>query len=240
MKVVYEDNHIIIVAKESGEIVQGDKTGDKPLSETVKEYIKEKYQKPGEVFLGVVHRLDRPVAGLVVFARTSKALARLNRMFAEGEVHKTYWAIVSPLQPPPLGEAFGAATPLSTGDEWRELTHWLVRNEKQNKSYAYDTEKPNAKKAVLKYKVISQGERYSLLEVQLLTGRHHQIRCQLAKVGMPIRGDLKYGAPRSNPDGSISLLSRRVEFIHPVSKLPIIAEAPVPADNLWQALAHLI
>ena len=222
MKVIYEDNHIIIVAKQSGEIVQGDKTGDKPLSETVKEYIKEKYQKPGEVFLGVVHRLDRPVSGLVVFARTSKALTRLNKMFGQGEVHKTYWAIVE-------------------SDKCKvksdELTHWLVRNEKQNKSYAYDAEKPNSKKALLKYREISRGDRYSLLEVQLLTGRHHQIRCQLAKAGMPIKGDLKYGAPRSNPDGSISLLSRRVEFIHPVSKLPIVVEAPVPADNLWQALA---
>lgn len=229
MKVIYEDNHIIIVSKESGEIVQGDKTGDKPLSETVKEYIKEKYQKPGEVFLGVVHRLDRPVAGLVVFARTSKALARLNRMFAEGEVHKTYWAIV---------QTHPQSLPVEGGEKEGLLTHWLVRNEKQNKSYAYDHEVPHSKKAVLKYRVIGQGERYTLLEVELLTGRHHQIRCQLAKVGMTIKGDLKYGAPRSNPDGSISLLSRRVEFIHPVSKLPIVAEAPVPADNLWQALVR--
>ena len=222
MKTVYEDNHIIIVAKESGEIVQGDKTGDTPLSDVVKAYLKEKYQKPGEVFLGVVHRLDRPVSGLVVFARTSKALSRLNRMFAEGEVHKTYWAIVN--------------RQAAESDAYHTLTHWLVRNEKQNKSYAYDTEKPNSKKAVLKYRVIGHSDRYSLLEVQLLTGRHHQIRCQLAKVGMTIKGDLKYGAPRSNPDGSISLLSRRMEFIHPVSKTPIIVEAEVPADNLWQAL----
>ena len=225
MKVVYEDNHVIIVAKESGEIVQGDKTGDKPLSEIVKEYIKEKYQKPGEVFLGVVHRLDRPVSGLVVFARTSKALARLNKMFAEGEVHKTYWAIVG------RGER---------REERGELTHWLVRNEKQNKSYAYDREVPHSKKAQLRYRVISQGDRYQLLEVELLTGRHHQIRCQLSKVGMPIRGDLKYGAARSNPDGSISLHARRVEFIHPVSKQQIVAEAPVPADNLWQALVSKV
>ena len=222
MKVVYEDNHIIIVAKESGEIVQGDKTGDTPLSDLVKQYIKEKYEKPGEVFLGVCHRLDRPVAGLVVFARTSKALARLNKMFAEGEVHKTYWAIVQ------------ARDVVEEG----LLTHWLVRNEKQNKSYAYDREVPHSKKAQLRYRVIGQGDRYMLLEVELLTGRHHQIRCQLAKVGMPIKGDLKYGAPRSNPDGSISLLSRRVEFIHPVSKQQIAVTAPVPADNLWQALAN--
>ncbi len=220
MKVIYEDNHIIIVAKTSGEIVQGDKTGDTPLSELVKQYIKEKYQKPGEVFLGVVHRLDRPVSGLVVFARTSKALARLNRMFAEGEVHKTYWAIVKNRPEQPEGT----------------LTHWLVRNEKQNKSYAYDTEKPNSKKAILKYRMIGSSDYYTLLEIQLLTGRHHQIRCQLAKMGCPIKGDLKYGAPRSNPDGSISLLSRRVEFIHPVSKEQIVVEAPLPDDNLWKAL----
>ena len=233
MKVIYEDNHIIVVAKQSGEIVQGDKTGDKPLSETVKEYIKEKYQKPGEVFLGVCHRLDRPVSGLVVFARTSKALARLNKMFAEGEVHKTYWAISPSPSPSPVGR--GATAPSES-----LLTHWLVRNEKQNKSYAYDREVPHSKKAQLRYRVISQGDRYQLLEVELLTGRHHQIRCQLAKVGMTIRGDLKYGAPRSNPDGSISLHARRVEFIHPVSKLPIVVEAPVPADNLWQALASKV
>ncbi|MBR6867380.1 MAG: RNA pseudouridine synthase [Prevotella sp.] len=220
MQVVYEDNHVIIVAKQSGEIVQGDKTGDTPLSDIVKQYIKEKYQKPGEVFLGVVHRLDRPVGGLVVFARTSKALSRLNRMFAEGEVHKTYWAIVKNTPHEPEGT----------------LIHWLVRNEQQNKSYAYDHEVPRSKRAVLKYRVIGHSDNYSLLEVNLMTGRHHQIRCQLAKMGCPIRGDLKYGAPRSNPDGSISLLSRRVEFIHPVSKLPIVVEAPIPADNLWQAL----
>ena len=220
MQVVYEDNHVIIVAKQSGEIVQGDKTGDTPLSDIVKQYIKEKYQKPGEVFLGVVHRLDRPVGGLVVFARTSKALSRLNRMFAEGEVHKTYWAIVKNTPHEPEGT----------------LIHWLVRNEQQNKSYAYDHEVPRSKRAVLKYRVIGHSDNYSLLEVNLMTGRHHQIRCQLAKMGCPIRGDLKYGAQRSNPDGSISLLSRRVEFIHPVSKLPIVVEAPIPADNLWQAL----
>ena len=228
MQVVYEDNHIIIVAKESGEIVQGDKTGDTPLSDLVKQYIKEKYQKPGEVFLGVCHRLDRPVSGLVVFARTSKALARLNKMFAEGEVHKTYWAII----PFPSLNREGSGEGL--------LTHWLVRNEKQNKSYAYDREVPHSKKAQLRYRVISQGDRYQLLEVELLTGRHHQIRCQLAKAGMTIRGDLKYGAPRSNPDGSISLHARRVEFIHPVSKQPIVVEAPVPADNLWQALVSKV
>ena len=221
MNVVYEDNHIIIVNKQSGEIVQGDKTGDRPLSDIVKDYIKEKYQKPGAVFLGVVHRLDRPVSGLVVFARTSKALTRLNKMFAEGEVHKTYWALVK-------------NAPQKTEDT---LTHWLVRNEKQNKSYAYATEKPNAKKAILKYRLIGKSDNYSLLEVQLMTGRHHQIRCQLAAMGCPIKGDLKYGAPRSNPDGSISLQSHRVEFIHPVSKERITVEAPLPDDPLWQAFA---
>jgi len=227
MEVVYEDNHIIIVNKQSGEIVQGDKTGDRPLSDIVKDYIKEKYQKPGAVFLGVVHRLDRPVSGLVVFARTSKALTRLNKMFAEGEVHKTYWALVKRAVGEPV-EPQGTAG-------WQTLEHWLVRNEKQNKSYAYDQERSNAKKAILKYRVIGHSDNYSLLEVQLMTGRHHQIRCQLAAIGCPIKGDLKYGAPRSNPDGSISLLSRRVEFIHPVSKEQIIAEAPLPDDPLWQA-----
>ena len=243
MRVVYEDNHIIIVYKESGEIVQGDKTGDTPLSETVKEYIKEKYQKPGAVFLGVVHRLDRPVSGLVVFARTSKALTRLNKMFAEGEVHKTYWAIV--LKSPKLGDDRGLneeRTDASSDPQppnlggFRTLEHWLTRNEKQNKSYAYDHEVPRSKKAVLRYRTIGHSDRYSLVEVQLLTGRHHQIRCQLAAIGCPIKGDLKYGAPRSNPDGSISLLSHRVEFVHPVSKEPIVVESPLPADPLWSAM----
>lgn len=224
MQVIYEDNHLIIVSKRSGEIVQGDKTGDEPLSETVKQYIKEKYHKPGNVFLGVVHRLDRPVSGLVVFAKTSKALSRLNNMFREGEVHKTYWAITK--NTPQVAEA--------------TLTHWIVRNEKQNKSYAYDHEVKDSKKAILHYKLIAQTDNYSLLEIQLMTGRHHQIRCQLAKMGCPIRGDLKYGAPRSNPDGSISLLSRKAEFIHPVSKEHISVEAPLPEDNLWQALGETV
>ena len=202
MIVRYEDNHIIIVDKDSSEIVQGDKTGDRPLSETVKQYIKEAYAKPGEVFLGVVHRLDRPVSGLVVFARTSKALSRLNKMFQEGQVHKTYRAMVK--EQPPKDED--------------ELTHWLVRNEKQNKSYAYDHEVPNSKKAILHYRVIEKLDNYYLLEIDLKTGRHHQIRCQLAKIGCPIKGDLKYGAKRSNPDGSISLQSYSINFIHPVSK----------------------
>ena len=231
MEVVYEDNHIIIVYKESGEIVQGDKTGDRPLSDIVKDYIKEKYQKPGAVFLGVVHRLDRPVSGLVVFARTSKALTRLNNMFRDGEVHKTYWAIVSKT------EENRKKTEEERGemdDSSHTLEHWLVRNEKQNKSYAYDHEVPNSKKAILKYRIIGHSDRYTLLEVSLLTGRHHQIRCQLAAMGCPIKGDLKYGAKRSNPDGSISLLSHRVEFIHPVSKERIVVESPLPNDPLWQ------
>ena len=227
MEVVYEDNHIIIVSKRSGEIVQGDKTGDTPLSETVKEYIKTKYHKPGNVFLGVVHRLDRPVWGLVVFARTSKALTRLNKMFAEGEVHKTYWAVTGKPTPGPSQK----------GGENRELAHWLVRNEKQNKSYAYDHEVPNSKHALLRYRVLAEGENYDLVEVQLMTGRHHQIRCQLATIGRTIKGDLKYGARRSNPDGSISLLARSIEFVHPVTKEVIRAEAALP-DELFKKLAE--
>ena len=217
MTVVYEDNHIIVVNKTSSEIVQGDKTGDTPLSETVKEYIKEKYAKPGNVFLGVTHRLDRPVSGLVVFAKTSKALSRLNDMFRLGEVKKTYWAIVKERPKELEGE----------------LAHWLVRNEKQNKSYAYDKERPNSKKAILRYKLIGHSQNYHLLEVDLQTGRHHQIRCQLAKMGCPIKGDLKYGSPRSNPDGSICLHARRVTFVHPVSKELIDLVAPLPSGNLW-------
>ncbi len=224
MKVVYEDNHLIIVHKNSGEIVQGDKTGDTPLSDMVKDYIKEKYDKPGNVFIGVVHRLDRPVAGVVVFAKTSKALSRLNRMFAEGQVHKTYWAIV---QGKPVHDK-------------ALLSGWIVRNEKQNKSYLYDHEVPNSKKAVLDYVVLSASPRYSLLEVRLHTGRHHQIRCQLAAMGNPIRGDLKYGARRSNPDGSISLLARYVEFEHPVSHVSIHAEGLLPDENIWRELAAQI
>ena len=232
MEVVYEDNHIIIVNKQSGEIVQGDKTGDRPLSDIVKDYIKEKYQKPGAVFLGVVHRLDRPVSGLVVFARTSKALPRLNKMFAEGEVHKTYWAIVECGR---LKEESGRRKEdrlkvKEESGEWQMLENWLTRNEQQNKSYAYDHEVPHSKKAQLRYRVLAIGERYALLEVQLMTGRHHQIRCQLAAMGCPIKGDLKYGAKRSNPDGSISLQSHRISFIHPVSKAPIDIEAPLSPD----------
>ena len=217
MIVVYEDNHIIVVNKTSSEIVQGDKTGDTPLSEMVKQYLKEKYNKPGNVFIGVTHRLDRPVSGLVVFAKTSKALPRLNEMFRNGEVKKTYWAIVKECPKETEGE----------------LVHYLVRNEKQNKSYAYDKEVKNSKKAVLHYKLIGHSQNYYLLEVDLKTGRHHQIRCQLAKMGCPIKGDLKYGSPRSNPDGSICLHARTVQFVHPVSKEMIRLTAPVPEGNLW-------
>ena len=237
MEVVYEDNHIIIVNKQSGEIVQGDKTGDRPLSDIVKDYIKEKYQKPGAVFLGVVHRLDRPVSGLVVFARTSKALTRLNDMFRNGEVHKTYWAIVersNEQQRTVYGEKLKGE--MRTSSSFTEISHWLTRNEQQNKSYAFDREKPNAKKAVLRYRILARLDHYDVLEVQLMTGRHHQIRCQLAAIGHPIKGDLKYGARRSNPDGSISLLARRIEFVHPVSKQNIVIEAPFPDDNLWQSV----
>ena len=223
MQVLYEDNHIIIVYKEAGEIVQGDKSGDEPLSETVRRWIKEKYQKPGNVFLGIVHRLDRPVSGLVIFAKTSKALARLNNMFRNGEVHKTYWAIV--MRPPFEPEA--------------TLTDWLVRNERQNKSYAYNHQVPTSKKYILHYKLINRSDRYTLLEINLMTGRHHQIRCQLSNMDCPIKGDLKYGAPRSNPDGSISLLSHRVEFVHPVSKENICIESPLPDDTLWHAIGNV-
>ena len=222
MTVLYEDNHIIAVNKTNSEIVQGDKTGDEPLSETLKKYLKEKYNKPGEVFLGVTHRLDRPVSGVAIFAKTSKALTRLNEMFRNQEVKKTYWAIVKD-------------RPAET--EGR-LEHYLVRNEKQNKSVAHTKMVPNAKKASLSYKLISHSDNYFLLEVQLETGRHHQIRCQLAKMGCPIKGDLKYGFPRSNPNGGISLHARYVEFVHPVSKQLIQITAPCPADDkLWEAVA---
>lgn len=221
MQIVYEDNHILIVNKDVGEIVQGDKTGDTPLSEKVKQWIKEKYHKPGNVFLGVTHRLDRPVAGLVIFARTSKALSRLNAMFSKGEIHKTYWAIVQ--KAPAKEEGI--------------IESWLTRNERQNKSYSHNQEVAGSKKAILSYRIIGHTDHYTLLEVHLLTGRHHQIRCQLASIGCPIKGDLKYGARRSNPDGGISLLSRKVEFIHPVSGKEIIVTASLPNDNLWKAIA---
>ena len=225
MQILYEDNHIIAVTKTCHEIVQGDKTGDTPLSEIVKAYIKEKYQKTGEVFLGVTHRLDRPTTGVVLFARTSKALSRLNEMFKSHEkIKKTYWAIVQ--SPPPTSQG--------------RLENYLWRNEKQNKSFVVKPGTKDAKHAVLSYKVIAQSDRYTLLEINLETGRHHQIRCQLAALGCPIKGDLKYGAKRSNPDGGISLHARKIEFIHPVSKLPIVITAPIPEDTLWRTLENNI
>ena len=231
MVVLYEDNHIIAVSKTCHEIVQGDKTGDTPLSEMVKAYIKEKYQKPGDVFLGVTHRLDRPTTGVVLFARTSKALTRLNAMFQSHEqIRKTYWAIV---------QTDNGCQVANNGQGIR-LENYLWRNEKQNKSIVVKPGTKDAKRAILSYKVIAQSERYSLLEVDLETGRHHQIRCQLAAIGCPIKGDLKYGAKLSNPDGGISLHARKIEFVHPVSKQLISITAPVPEDTLWQALEENI
>lgn len=224
-KILYEDNHIIAINKTTSEIVQGDKTGDKPLSEIIKQFLKVKYNKPGEVFLGVTHRIDRPVSGVVLFAKTGKALSRLNDMFKNKELEKTYWAIVANKPKEIEGK----------------LEHFLIRNEKQNKSYAYPTEKPNSKKAILTYKLILSSDRYCLLEINLETGRHHQIRCQLASIGSPIKGDLKYGAPRSNPNGGISLHARRIKFIHPVSKEIIEIIAPTPTDEkLWQILQNQV
>lgn len=234
MEILYEDNHIIAVNKAPGEIVQGDKTGDKPLSDMLKEYIKVKYNKPGEVFLGVPHRLDRPTSGVVLFARTSKALTRLSEMFKEKSltpnpsihqsinpsINKIYWAIVQGA--PKLPEA--------------RLENYLVRNEAQNKSYIAKPGAKDAKQAILTYRTLAKGDRYTLLEVELLTGRHHQIRCQLAAIGCPIKGDLKYGAKRSNSDGSISLHAREITFVHPVRKEPITITAPVPDDSLFAKL----
>lgn len=218
MNVLYEDNHIIAVNKGCSEIVQGDKTGDTPLSETVKTYIKEKYNKPGNVFLGVTHRLDRPVSGVVIFARTSKALSRLNDMFRNRKIEKKYWAIVENAPTEPIGR----------------LEHYLVRNERQNKSYVYEKERPNSKKAMLSYELIGKSDRYYLLEVELETGRHHQIRTQLAHIGCPIKGDLKYGATRSNKGGGISLHALSAKFVHPVSKEEVKIIAPTPiTDNIW-------
>lgn len=219
MQVIYEDNHLIIVNKSSSEIVQGDKTGDTPLADIVKSYIKEKYHKPGNVFLGVVHRLDRPVSGLVVFARTGKALARMNTLFRTKQVSKTYLAVTT--QSPPHNHD--------------ELINWLVRNERQNKTYICPPTQPGARQAILTYTLLAHSEHYHLLAVNLQTGRHHQIRCQLAAIGCPIKGDLKYGAPRSNPDGGISLHAWRIAFTHPVTQQPLHAQAPLPNDTLWQA-----
>ena len=223
MQIVYEDNHIIIVNKSPGEIVQGDKTGDEPLVETLKRWIKEKYAKPGNVFCGVVHRLDRPVGGLVVFAKTSKALTRLTVMFRKGEVDKTYWAL-SRNRPE---EAEG------------RLVHYITTTERNNKSYASVTEKKGSKKAVLSYKLLGASDRYNLIEVKLETGRKHQIRVQLSAIGCPIKGDLKYGDKRRNPDGSISLMAKRIKFVHPVSGKMIDVTAPLPDEPLWQAFKDI-
>ena len=219
LDVLFEDNHLIAVNKRAGDIVQGDKTGDDPLSAIVKQYIKERYGKPGEVFLGVVHRLDRPTTGIVIFARTSKALERMNALFAKGETRKTYWAVVD--QPPP--EAAG------------RLVHFMQRNTKQNKSYALPSDAPGRKQAALRYRLMKKLDRYYLLEIDLETGRHHQIRAQLAAIGCTIKGDLKYGAPRSNPGGGIYLHSRSLEFMHPVRKEPVRIVADPPDDPLWEA-----
>ena len=218
MKILYEDNQIIVVNKAAGEIVQGDKTGDESLCESLKKFLKEKYNKPGNVFVGLPHRLDRPVSGVVVFAKTSKALERLNEMFRNGNVKKIYWAITK--EAPQEHEA--------------ELSHWILRNEKKNKSFAYNKEVKGSKHALLHYRHIAASQNYNLIEVELKTGRHHQIRCQLSAIGCPIKGELKYGAARSNVDGSISLHARHVEFIHPVSKTPISITAPTPQDNIWR------
>ncbi|HLP64642.1 RNA pseudouridine synthase [Flavobacterium sp.] len=220
LQILHEDNHIIVINKRVGDIVQGDKTGDKPLSEVVKEYIKEKYNKPGDVFLGVVHRLDRPTTGIVVFARTSKALERLNKMFSERETQKTYWAVVK-------------NRPAKDEDN---LVHFLVRNEKNNTSKAHSKEVPNSKKASLDYKIIKELNNYFALEINLHTGRHHQIRAQLSAIGCPIKGDLKYGFDRSNPDGGIHLHARKLVFIHPVSKEELTLVAPTPSDAIWNSL----
>ncbi len=217
---MHEDNHIIVVNKRVGDIVQGDKTGDKPLSDVVKEYIKDKYNKPGEVFLGVVHRLDRPTTGIVVFARTSKALTRMNELFSNRETQKTYWAIVK-------------NRPLK--DE-NNLIHYIHRNEKNNTSKAYIKEVPESKLASLSYKIIATLNNYFALEINLHTGRHHQIRAQLSAIGSPIKGDLKYGFDRSNPDGGIHLHARKLVFIHPVSKENLTLVAPVPNDVIWLAV----
>ncbi|MCK9414103.1 MAG: RNA pseudouridine synthase [Prolixibacteraceae bacterium] len=217
--ILFEDNHLIAINKRCGDIVQGDKTGNSPISEEVKTYLKEKYHKPGNVFLGVTHRLDRPTSGVLLFARTSKSLSRMNELFKnEGEIRKTYWAVVD-VKPDPV-----EAT----------LEHWLVRNEKQNKSFAYRQEQKESKKASLTYRYIASSDRFHLLEIELHTGRHHQIRAQLATIGIHIKGDLKYGFPRSNKDGGIHLHARTIRFVHPVTLEQVIITAPVPNDPVWQ------
>ena len=225
MEILYEDNHIIAVNKSNAEIVQGDKTGDEALCDKVKAYVKEKYNKPGDVYLGVVHRIDRPVSGVVLFARTSKAATRLSKMFLDKEIKKTYWAVVKNLPEHDSGR----------------LVHYMIKNQEKNRSSAYDTPRKNSKEAILNYQLVSSSANYHLLQIDLETGRHHQIRCQLAKIGCPIKGDLKYGAQRSNKGGGINLHARKVEFIHPVKKEPIVVEAPVPkGDNLWLEFENIV
>jgi len=220
LQILYEDNHLIVVNKRVGDIVQGDKTGDVPLSEIVKEYIKEKYNKPGAVFLGVVHRLDRPTSGIVLFAKTSKALERLNKMFSERETQKTYWTVVKNCPP----------------NEQDTLVHYISRNPKNNTSKAHTKEVPNSKKASLEYKIFAKLDNYFALEIALHTGRHHQIRAQLAAIGCPIKGDLKYGFDRSNPDGGIHLHAQKLMFEHPISKELISIVAPTPQDRIWSSI----
>lgn len=220
LQVLHEDNHLIVINKRVGDIVQGDKTGDKPLSDVVKEYLKHKYNKPGEVFLGVVHRLDRPTSGIVVFAKTSKALTRLNELFSTRETQKTYWAVTK-------------NKPAKTTEN---LIHFIKRNEKTNTSKAHLKEVPESKKASLTYNIFKELTNYVALEIELYTGRHHQIRAQLSAIGCPIKGDLKYGFDRSNPDGGIHLHARKLHFIHPVSKDPITITAPTPSDSIWNSL----
>ena len=220
LEILFEDNHLIAINKRIGQLAQGDRTGDISLDQLVKQYIKKKYKKPGDVFLGVIHRLDRPVSGVILYARTSKALIRMNQLFKEQKIQKCYWCIVKDRPNPEEGT----------------LSHYLVKNEDQNKSYAYNKPKTNTKTASLAYRLISSSARYHLLEVKLHTGRHHQIRCQFAKIGSPIRGDLKYGYPRTNKDASINLHARSLEFIHPVRNDPVRILAPVPSDQLWKAL----
>jgi 23S rRNA pseudouridine1911/1915/1917 synthase len=232
-RILYEDNHLLVVSKLPGEITQGDKTGDEPMGEWVKRYLKEKYNKPGSVFLGVVHRLDRPVSVAVVFARTSKALARLNAMLQKREIRKVYWAVCPHPVPPPAGGLEPGTWNLEPGT-WNHLIHYLKKNESQNKSYVFGTPGPGRLKAELRYRIVGNSDRYLLVEVELLTGRHHQIRAQLSAIGLPIRGDLKYGFPRSNPDGSIHLHARLVEFVHPVSGSFISVVAPVPEEKIWR------
>ena len=217
IQILYEDNHLIAVNKTNNDLVQGDQTGDMSLDEKVKDYLKEKYNKQGNAFLGVVHRLDRPVSGVVLFAKTSKALSRINRLFKEKEVEKTYWAIVQKKPNPPSGD----------------LHHYMVRDRKKNKSFAFTEKRENSKKASLTYRLVSQSDRYYLLEIDLHTGRHHQIRSQLSKIGCPVKGDLKYGYPRSNKGGGISLHARKMKFVHPVKNLSIEIKATPPNDKLW-------